>query len=100
MDLFTLQLVLLTYLVTESLTIPHSHMLVWTLPDHSTYIQTRSQVRIIKRICGRRDLPATLLSDNTKTFKSASKEVRSILRSREMLVYLSDNKVTWSFIVE
>ena len=52
------------------------------------------------RFCGRHGLPATLLSDNAKTFKSAAMEVHSILRSREVLVYLSNNRITWTFIVE
>ena len=53
-----------------------------------------------RRFCGRCGLPATLLSDNAKTFKSAAKEVCSILQSREVLVYLSNNRITWTFIVE
>jgi len=40
MVLLTHQLVLLTYLMIESLTIPHLHTLAWTLLDHSTYVRT------------------------------------------------------------
>jgi len=42
----------------------------------------------------------TLISDNAKTFKAASKEVSGILQDREVLVCLSNNRITWSFIVE
>jgi len=47
----------------------------------------------------RRGLPATLLSDNAKTFKSASKEIRSITRSTEVSHYLTNQRTAWKFIV-
>ena len=53
-----------------------------------------------RRFTSRRGLPATLLSDNAKTFKSASKEVVKITRAQEVLHYLANNSVTWKFIVE
>ena len=33
-------------------------------------------IRAFRRFSARRDLPATVISDKAKTFKSASKEVR------------------------
>jgi len=48
----------------------------------------------------RRGLPATLISDNAKTFKSASKEIRTIRSSEEVQRFLTSNQVTWNFIVE
>jgi len=48
----------------------------------------------------RRGLPATLISDNAKTFKSASKEIRTVSRSEEVQRFLTSNQVTWNFIVE
>ena len=53
-----------------------------------------------RRFTSRRGLPATLLSDNAKTFKSASKEVVKIARAQEVLHYLANNGVTWKFIVD
>ena len=53
-----------------------------------------------RRFTSRRGLPATLLSDNAKTFKSASKEVVKIARAQEVLHYMANNGVTWKFIVD
>ena len=52
-----------------------------------------------RRFISRRGLPATLLSDNAKTFKSASKEIRSIARSTEVSQYLTNQRTSWKFIV-
>ena len=38
-------------------------------------------IRAFRRFSARRGLPGTVISDNAKTFKSASKEVRRLLRS-------------------
>ena len=53
-----------------------------------------------RRFATRRGLPATIQSDNTKTFQSSSKEVRKITRSPEVWRYLTNNGITWNFIVE
>ena len=53
-----------------------------------------------RRFVARRGLPATIWSDNAKTFKAASKEIQRIVRSPEVAKYLSTNRVTWKFIVE
>ena len=45
-------------------------------------------------------LPATLMSNNGKTFRGSSKEIVKIARSKEVLRYLAINGVSWSFIVE
>ena len=48
----------------------------------------------------RQGLPATLLLDNAKTFKSAAKEVRNIMRSKDVHTYLTNLRIIWNFIVE
>ena len=48
----------------------------------------------------RRGLPVTLLSDNARTFKSASKDIVKISRAKEVTHYMANNGVTWKFIVE
>ena len=53
-----------------------------------------------RRFSSRRELPATLTSDNAKTFKASKKEVLKIVRSEEVKLFLSANRVTWNFIVE
>ena len=47
-----------------------------------------------------RGLPAILLLDNAKTFKSAAKEVRNIIRSKDVHTHLTNLQITWNFIVE
>ena len=52
-----------------------------------------------RRFTSQRGLPATLLSDNANTFKSASKEIRSVARSTEVSQYLTNQQTMWKFIV-
>ena len=53
-----------------------------------------------RRFASRRGLPATITSDNAKTFKSSSKEIRRITRSNEVLRYLVNQRISWNFIIE
>ena len=53
-----------------------------------------------RRFANRRGLPATIQSDNAKTFRSLSKEIRNITRSPEISSYLVNNQISWNFIVE
>lgn len=46
-----------------------------------------------RRFTSRRGLPATLTSDNARTFKSSSKEIRKITTSNEVVRYLDNNNV-------
>jgi len=48
----------------------------------------------------RRGLPATLNSDNAKTFKSSCKEIRKITRAEEVWRFLSNKRVNWNFIIQ
>ena len=52
------------------------------------------------RFTSRRALPVTLLSDNARTFKSASKDIVKISRAKEVTHYIANNGVMWKFIVE
>ena len=53
-----------------------------------------------RRFTSRRGLPATLVSDKARTFKSSSKEIRKIIRSNELVRYLVNQKISWNFIIE
>ena len=57
-------------------------------------------IRAFRRFSARGGLPATVISDNAKTFKSASKEVRRLLRSPRLRNHFSLQGVRWKFIVE
>ena len=59
-----------------------------------------SFIRAFRRFSSRRGLPATILSDNAKTFKAMAKEVRCLLRSPKLHERLSYQGVKWKFIVE
>ena len=54
----------------------------------------------IRRFVARRGLPASFISDNARTFKSASKDLRKIIRSQEFSRYMTKNRVGWKFIVD
>ena len=52
-----------------------------------------------RRFIGWHGLPATLLSANAKTFKSSSKEIRSICRFLEVVQCLTNQRISWKFII-
>lgn len=53
-----------------------------------------------RRFTSHRGLPATLLSDNGKTFRGSGKEIVKIARSKVVLHYLAISGVSWRFIIE
>lgn len=53
-----------------------------------------------RRFTTRRGSPATLNSDNAKTFKSSCKEIRKITRAEEVWRFLSNKRVNWNFIIQ
>ena len=59
-----------------------------------------SFLQAFRRFVSRRGLPAKLLTDNAKTFKSASVDVKKISRSSEVKHYLANRQVDWQFIME
>ena len=63
-------------------------------------LSVQSFLMAFRRFASRRGLPAMLMSDNAKTFRSASKEVQALSRSQDVLGHLVNNRVTWTFIVE
>ena len=62
-------------------------------------LSANSFLLAFRRFVGRRGLPAMLISDNAKTFKSSSREIRSICRATEVSQYLCNNRTSWRFIV-
>ena len=53
-----------------------------------------------RRFVSRRGLPEKLLTDNAKTFKSASVDVKKIIKSSEVKKYLANRQIDWQFIME
>lgn len=67
-------------------------------------LSSEAFILAFRRFTSRRGLPATLLSDNARTFKSASKDIVKIARAKEVSHYMANNGVTWKlslkYIVE
>lgn len=63
-------------------------------------LSVSSFLLLFRRFVSRRGLPVTLISDNAKTFRAATKEVSKIAGSTEVIDYLRNRRVTWKFIVE
>ena len=63
-------------------------------------LSVESFLSLFRRFAARRGLPATLISDNAKTFKTSSKEIIKIARSPDVICYLKNSRISWRFIVE
>ena len=63
-------------------------------------LDVESFIRAFRRFASRRGLPSSIISDNAKTYKAASKEIRKLRRSPRLQEYLECNRVTWKFIIE
>ena len=59
-----------------------------------------SFLQAFRKFVSRRGLPAKLLTDNAKTFKSASVDVKKISMSSEVKKYLANRQIDWQFIME
>ena len=59
-----------------------------------------SFLHAFRRFIARRRLPAKLQSDNAKTFKASSVNIRKIMQAAEVKTDLANKQVVWDFIVE
>ena len=59
-----------------------------------------SFLQSFRRFTSRRGLPSTILSDNAKTFKSASADIKKVVRCKEVQTHMVNNQIQWKFIVE
>ena len=57
-------------------------------------------LRSFKRLTSRRGIPAKVVSDNGKTFKSASKIIQSVLNKPEVKNHFSELQIKWAFNLE
>ncbi len=57
-------------------------------------LSVKSFLLAFRRFKNRRGLPVTFLSNNGKTFGSASRDIRKIIQSDEIMRYLTDNHIT------
>ena len=63
-------------------------------------LSVESFCRAFRRFCARRGLPGSIISDNAKTFKSASREIKKLIRSPKLHEHLTAKGVKWKFITE
>ena len=63
-------------------------------------LEVNSFLQAFRRFAARRGLPSKLLSDNAKTFKSAAKEIKQLLRTPRLAEALSLQGIKWQFITE
>ena len=58
---------------------------------------TEAFIRSMRRFAARRGLPTRRISDNSKTFKGAAKEIWSIFTHQDVRSHLSSIGVKWEF---
>ena len=63
-------------------------------------LSAQSFLQAFRCFVSRRGLPCTIMSDNAKTFNSASAEVRKIQQSKTVHQQLANQQIHWEFIVE
>ncbi|XP_044165233.1 uncharacterized protein LOC122949165 [Acropora millepora] len=63
-------------------------------------LSVKSFLLAFRRFTSRRGLPATITSDNAKTFRSSSQDIRKIPRAEEVWRYLANKQISWNFIIE
>ena len=66
------------------------------------FSQTSSEafIRGLQRFDGRRGTPASITSDNAKTFKRANKDFTELFRARKAQDFAANQGITWNFILE
>ena len=63
-------------------------------------LTARAFICCLKRFTARRGIPQRIVSDNSKTFKSANKVLRSLLNTPEVQQHFRDPHIEWLFILE
>ena len=57
-------------------------------------------IRSFKRFIGRRGIPRLVVTDNAKTFKSASRTLSTVFKLPAVQKFLLDHRITWRFNLE
>lgn len=57
-------------------------------------------LRNFRRFCSRRGVPSLVISDNAKTFKSASRKLSSLFDCPRVKNHFTSSRIKWSFILE
>ena len=75
---------------------PGRYTLIWSL----IWLTTDTFICSIRHFASRRGLPSTVISDNGKTFKSATELITQILEHPELRKYFSQLYIEWQFKLE
>ena len=57
-------------------------------------------IKALRRFSARQGLPATMWSNNTKTFKSMAKELKQLIHCPKLFEHMANKGVKWCFIVD
>ena len=57
-------------------------------------------LRCFRRYVARRSMPSFVISDNAKTFKSASKELKKIMNCPSVITHFTLERIKWSYNLE
>ena len=60
-------------------------------------LSTETFMLCLKRFINRRGMPRLIITDNAKTFKSASKQLSDLFQSRKFRSFLADQRIHWKF---
>lgn len=86
--------------IEQGICVPSAYLLLLWQWAAQFRIDTRSQRSSIsvslQRFASRRGLPATLNSDNAKTFKSSCNDIRKITRAEEVWRFLTSKRIMWT----
>ena len=63
-------------------------------------LTAESFIRCLRRFSARRGVPQKVVSDNSKTFRSANKVLKAIMVSPEVERHFLDLCIQWTFILE
>ena len=63
-------------------------------------LTAESFIRCLRHFSARRGVPQKVVSDNSKTFRSANKVLKALMESPEVEHHLLDKRIQWTFILE
>eukprot|EP00731_Ephydatia_muelleri_P028378 Em0020g22a len=63
-------------------------------------LTAESFIRCLKRFSARQGVPQKVVSDNSKTFRSANKVLKALMDSPEIERHFLDLRIQWTFILE
>lgn len=66
------------------------------LPD----LSSEAFIRRLQRFAERRETPASITSDNAKTFKRANKDLAQLFKARKPQDFAANRGITWNFFLE